>query len=291
MKKIKTTDEDHRYPHVTKLMRVMKITCLLLMVFLVQVSASTYSQSAKLTLNLKNVTLSELFSEIEKTTEFRFFYDNSELDLSKRKTLNVEDSKVEEVLNNLFNDSEISYEILDRYIIIKTKEDAAGSGGKTSVNALQQRTISGKVTDSKNQPLPGVTVVVKGTTQGMVTNTDGEYTLSNIPADATLQFSFVGMKTHEVMVGNQTNIKVMMEEEAIGIEEVVAVGYGTVKKSDLTGSVVSVKADDIKNRPITTIGQAIQGKASGVLVRTNSAAPGSKTVVTIRGQNSINSDP
>ena len=288
MKKIKTTNEDHKYPHVTKLMRVMKITCLLLMVFLVQVSASTYSQSAKLTLNLKNVTLSELFSEIEKTTEFRFFYDNSELDLSKRKTLYVEDSKVEEVLNNLFNDSEISYEILDRYIIIKTKEDAVGSGGKTSVNAMQQRTISGKVTDTRNLPLPGVTIVIKGTTNGTVTNADGSYSLTNIPVDATLQFSFVGMKTHEIMVGNQTIINVVMEEESIGLEEVVAIGYGTQKATTLTGSVSNVKGEELMAAPSINFSNSISGRLPGVVAVTRSGEPGSDgSTIRIRGANTL----
>jgi len=283
MKKIKMTDEEYKYPHVTKLLRVMKITCLLLMVLLVQVSASTYSQSAKLTLNLKNVTLSELFSEIEKTTEFRFFYDNSELDLSIRKTLNVEDSKIEEVLDNLFKGSEISYEILDRYIIIKTKEDAGRNGSKTLGDALQQRAISGKVTDTRNLPLPGVTVVVKGTTQGTVTNGDGNYSFTNIPANGTLQFSFVGMKTLEVFVGNQTSINIVMQEEAIGIEEVVAIGYGTVKREELTSAVSSVSSEDFVKGSIKDAAQLIKGQIAGVNIINPDANPTGTSQIVLRG--------
>jgi TonB-linked SusC/RagA family outer membrane protein len=288
MKKIKMTGEDNKYPHGTKLWRIMKITCLLLMVFLVQVSASTYSQSAKLTLNLKNVALSELFSEIEKTTEFRFFYDNGELDLSKKMTLNVEDSKIEEVLDNLFKGSEISYEILDRYIIIKTKEEAGRNGSRIWGDGMQQRTISGKVTDTRNQPLPGVTVVVKGTTQGTVTNADGEYSLSNIPANASLQFSFVGMKTQEVVVENQANISVVMEEEAIGIGEVVAIGYGSKRQSELSSSVSVVNEEKLQSGVTSTnLGTLLQGKVPGLVISNNNGHPQRGTNIVIRGVGSI----
>src|SRR5690606_6282019 len=102
--------------------------------------------------------------------------------------------------------------------------------------------------DAGGQPLPGVTVVVKGTTQGTVTNSDGAYSISNIPEDALLVFSFVGMHTHEVVVGDQTRIDTRMEEESIGLEEVVAIGYGTVRKSDLTGSVSSIKSDELERQ-------------------------------------------
>src|SRR5690554_1426096 len=125
----------------------------------------------------------------------------------------------------------LDYTITDRKIILAPSFLAE--------DAQQQRSVSGKVTDSGGQPLPGVTVVVKGTTQGTVTNADGNYSLTNISEDATLVFSFVGMRTQEVVVGNQTSINVTMEQETIGLEEVVAVGYGTQKKINLTGSVTS----------------------------------------------------
>src|SRR5690606_36661326 len=101
----------------------------------------------------------------------------------------------------------------------------------------QQQTITGKITDSKNLPLPGVTVLIKGTTRGTISNADGNFTLANVPENATLVFSFVGMKSQELVVGNQTTINVRLEEESIGIDEVVAIGYGVQRKADLTGAV------------------------------------------------------
>lgn len=151
----------------------------------------------------------------------------------------------------------------------------------------QQRSVSGKVTDTSNQPLPGVTVVVKGTTQGTVTNADGDYTLTSIPDNATLVFSFVGMRTQEVTVGNKTSIDVTMEEETIGIDEVVAIGYGTVKKSDLTGSVSSVKAEELQATPITSIDQGLVGRAAGVMVTQTSGMPGATASIRVRGTSSL----
>ncbi len=152
---------------------------------------------------------------------------------------------------------------------------------------MQQKIVSGKVTDMGGQALPGVTVVVKGTTQGTVTNADGSYSITNIPSDATLQFSFVGMKTQEVVVGSQTSINVVMEEETIGIDEVVAIGYGTMKKSDLTGSVSQVKSEELNAFPSSNVLQALSGRSSGVQVIQSTGAPGASTSIRIRGSNSI----
>ncbi|MGM0407820.1 MAG: SusC/RagA family TonB-linked outer membrane protein [Bacteroidota bacterium] len=155
-----------------------------------------------------------------------------------------------------------------------------------TVNA-QNVTVTGSVKNTAGEPVPGTTVVVKGTTQGTVTNADGEYSITNIPEDATLVFSFVGMRTQEVEVGTQTTIDVTMEVDAIGIEEVVAVGYGTMKKSDLTGSVSSVSADELELVPLNSSTQILQGRLAGVEVVEGSFAPGSPSTVTIRGGNSM----
>jgi len=150
----------------------------------------------------------------------------------------------------------------------------------------QQNVITGKVTDDKGEALPGVAVVVKGTSQGIVTDIDGNYSLSNVPADAVLQFSFVGMKLQEITVGSQTTINVTMVPETIGIEEVVAVGYGVQKKSDVTGALVSVTSDEIASRPVKNAIEAMQGKAAGVDIGSNER-PGTIGSITIRGVRSL----
>ncbi len=157
----------------------------------------------------------------------------------------------------------------------------------------QQRTVTGTVTDDDRQPLPGVTVVVKGTTIGTVTDTDGEFSI-NVPADAqTLQVSFVGMQAQEIPLAGRTNIAVTLEEETIGIEEVVAIGYGTVRKSDLTGSVSSVSSEEIAAYPTLSAVQALQGRAAGLQISSNNGEPGASQRIRIRGGTSISasSDP
>lgn len=151
-----------------------------------------------------------------------------------------------------------------------------------------QNSIIGRVTDEPGEPLPGVTVVIKGTTNGAVTNIDGNYSISSVPENATLQFSFVGMQTQEIIVGNQTVINIEMAVDAIGLEEVVAIGYGTAKKADLTGSVSTVSTKDFDKIPATSPLQALQGKATGIHITTNSGLPGSSSKVLIRGVGSIN---
>ncbi|MEN6589070.1 MAG: TonB-dependent receptor plug domain-containing protein, partial [Proteiniphilum sp.] len=153
---------------------------------------------------------------------------------------------------------------------------------------VQQPTnLKGKVTDSFGAPLPGVTVVVKGTTQGTITDAQGNYSLPNVPFDATLVFSFVGMRTQEIPVSGKTIIDMKMVEETIGLEEVVAVGYGTMRKSDLTGSVASVKSEDIIKMGTISLDQALAGKVSGVVVTQGSGVPGSGASIKIRGINSM----
>lgn len=147
----------------------------------------------------------------------------------------------------------------------------------------QQRTITGKVTDTNGEPLPGATVVVKGTTVGITTNFDGNYSLQ-VPEDAEiLSFSFVGMKTQEIALSGQTEINVVLEEESIGLDEVVAIGYGVQKKSNVTGAISSVKSEDLANRSTSNVANALQGKAAGVQVMNTSGAPGASSAIRIRG--------
>lgn len=154
--------------------------------------------------------------------------------------------------------------------------------------AFAQSAISGVVNDEEGLPVPGVSVVEKGTTNGTITDIDGKFTLS-ADEDGVLIFSFIGFKTVEVPVQNQNFINLTLEEEVIGLDEVVAIGYGTVKKSDLTGSVASVKAEEISKMPVQSFDRALQGRAAGVQVKTTSAAPGGSVSVIIRGGNSVNS--
>jgi TonB-dependent starch-binding outer membrane protein SusC len=288
MEKFKNYYEDKKNPHLLKLLRIMKVTCFLIFISLFQISAETYSQATKLTLNMKNVALSEIFIEIENISEFRFFYDSNEIDPSSKVTIKTENTAIEEVLNIIFQNSKISYEIVDRFIIL-TRVGSVPLNKRTFV-WQEQRTVSGKVTDSMGQPLPGVSIVIKGTTQGTVTDTEGEYNLTNISPDAILVFSFVGMKTREVNVGNQRTINISMEEETIGIEEVVAVGYGTTKRGELTSSISSLDNEIIERQTVQRLEQSMQGQLAGVQIVNRSGRPGTNPVIRVRGSSTINNN-
>jgi TonB-linked SusC/RagA family outer membrane protein len=289
MKKIRITGR--KIPSFwNKSLRLMKLTFLFLVVGLMQLSASVYSQTTKLSLEMRNAKVAEVLDAIEKQSEFRFAYSPGLIDLNREVTVDIHNKTIDESLIVLFKGTSVEFGVYDRHIILYPEEmEAAENHVKTLIASYQQRTVSGRVTDSRNQPLPGVTVVLKGTTQGTVTNANGNYSFNNVPEDAILVFSFVGMRPQEVVVGTRQEIDIRMEEETFGIEEVVAIGYGTMKKSDLTGSVSSIKSEDIERSPVTSFDQAIQGKAAGVQVTQASSAPGGRVSIRIRGGNSLSS--
>jgi hypothetical protein len=283
MEKFKMGREDVYSLPVKKWLLMAKFMTFFMLAALLQVSAGTYSQTAKFDLKMKNVTILDVFKQIEEESTYRFFFDNEQVDLTKKVNVDTENKELTEILDQLLSGTDLTYEMMDRLILVKSKNGKSSPVSEFS----QQKPVSGNVTDTGGQPLPGVSVVVKGTTNGTVTNTDGDYILTNLPAEAILQFSFVGMKTQEVPVGNQTTISVVLEEETIGIEEVVAVGYGSLRRRDVTGSVTSVQSKQFEDEPMTSITQGMQGKIAGVNITTGSGAPGGNMIVRIRGNTSV----
>ena len=154
-------------------------------------------------------------------------------------------------------------------------------------SAQQQKTITGKVTDITGVGLPGVSIIVKGSTNGVITDIDGNYQISFVSENSILQFSYVGMKSEYVSVGNKTSINIVLTESAIGIDEVVVVGYGTMKKKDLTSAISKVEGTKLHNQPVASAAAALVGKTTGVQVISNSGSPGSSVTVRIRGASSF----
>ncbi|MGV8093580.1 MAG: SusC/RagA family TonB-linked outer membrane protein [Mangrovibacterium sp.] len=264
----------------------MRLTFVLVLLLTFHLSASVYSQQIKLSLNVTNLTIREVLNQIEEQSNFNFLIQDERLDLGQRISFNLDQRDIKEVLEHVFAGRDVRYVITEKNLIIITPGDGENNNrGEIG----QSGKISGKVVDSNGQPLPGVTVVIKGTTNGMITDANGAFSLPNIPADATLQFSFVGMKTREIVVGNQTSVNVVLEEEIIGVDEVVVVGYGTMKKSDLTGSIGSINSDQLaKQGSKINILQAMQGMVPGLNIQhTASNASDDSYNVLIRGKNSI----
>jgi len=266
---------------VPLIVRIMKLVTLFLFVAVMHVAASTYSQTTKLKIVGQNLSIGEILDRIENQSDFSFFFNANQIDLSKRMNISAENQTVSKILDEILAGSGLTYTVNNKLIVIHKPGETDNLMG-----SQQTSKVTGKVIDSTGGGLPGVSVVVKGTTNGTITNVDGVYTLSNIPPSGTIVFSFVGMKTEEIAVGNKTVINLTMIEESIGLDEVVAVGYGVQKKSDVTGALVSISADVLKERPVQNAVDAMQGKAAGVDIVSN-VRPGAVSSVSIRGTRSI----
>ena len=268
-----------------KLLLIMKFIWIFIFAGLLAAHAeTTYSQNVKVDLKIENASLKSILYEIEEKTDYYFFYKNQELENIKNVSVDAKQASISEVLDQLLKDKGFEYEIYDRYILIQKK----GENQSVSDFVQQQKTISGKVVDSSGSPLPGVTIIVKGTTQGVITDSDGSYSLRNVPENGTLVFSFVGMETQEVVVDVKSIIDITLREETIGIEEVVAIGYGTQRKEAVTGSVASVGGETLREVPSSNITQALQGRVSGVEMSQTSSKPGATMQIRIRGTRSLN---
>lgn len=272
----------YRGIEVKKCVRIMKLTWFLILALTLQVNASLWSQNTKMDVTLKNTSLLELFNYIESNSEYRFFYSNDEVDVNKKVTVLADNEVIGDILMQAFSELPYSFkELRNNMILVELKSVS------TESVLSQQNSISGKVTDSSGVPLPGVTVLVVGTGSGTVTDADGKYALPNVPESAVLQFSFIGMKTQEIAVKGKSQINVSMLEESIGLEEVVAIGYGTQAKSNISSSIGNFKPSEMTSRQSTGVEGLLQGRVAGVVISSSSGIPGSRSRVNIRGAGSL----
>ena len=266
-----------------KLIRAMKFFLLFALLTTGSCFASeTYSQEASFSMNYENKTIKEIINEIENNSEFIFFYLDKSIDLNRKVSINVKEQKIETILDQLFSVLENNYSISDRQIIISKKETPVN----TKTNQKDTRTISGIVRDNMG-PVTGANIVIKGTTNGTISDLDGKFTLENVPANAILQISYIGYLPQEITVNNQSSYNIMLKEDNQSLDEVVVVGYGTVRKADLAGSVAVLDNKAFKDQPITQISDALQGRVSGVQVQ-SSGVPGGTVKIRVRGSGSIN---
>ncbi len=266
-----------------KLFLVMKLSLFLILISLVSASASVYSQSVRIDMELHDASLEKVFQSIQDQTEFDIFYKNEHLPRYKKVDAVYAKATVEHVLEDVLVGTGLKYRVLNKDIVITKINSGIGSDME-----LQQKTVRGVITDLDGTPLPGVTIVVKGTTNGTVTNLEGQYTLGGIPAGATLQYSFVGMETQEIEIGDQTEMNVTMLPDAINVDEVVVVGYGTLEKKEVTSSITSVKSKDLipggSGNPLL----GMQGKVTGLSIQSsNGTSPNATTSVQLRGVASV----
>lgn len=248
--------------------------------------ASVWSNSTKLDVKVNNSSIQELLTQIEKNSNYRFFYNNDDVDVSQKITIDIQDKTIGDILTQAFSGTDYSFREANEDLIIIEKINKSNPEipnlKSESEAAQQQKVVTGKVTDSDGSPITGATVVIQGTTNGAVTDEDGNYSISNVSDNDVLQFSFVGMLEQDITVGNQRSINVSLIADVIGLEEVVAVGYGIQKKLTLTGATSSVKSEELTVSPVPTVGQAIAGKAAGVMTRMADGRPGRGLYIQIR---------
>lgn len=266
-----------------KFLLMMKFTVVFLLVFTVQLSASVYSQQTRLKVDFNQATIKEVMAEIERQTGLTFFYSPDVLDTNQTVTLNTRSMLLEDILMLVARQTGLSLEVVRDEIVVKK-----GVPAEQEIAVQQPRSVTGKVTDFSGAGLPGVTVVLKGSSSGTITGSDGSFSLPNLAPDAVLVFSFVGMKTQEMAVTGKATVNVVLQEETVGIEEIVAIGYGTTKKATITESISKVEGGQLQSSPSVNLSNSLAGRLPGLIAVTRSGEPGNDgAVLRIRGSNTL----
>ena len=236
-----------------KLFLIMKLTIILTVFCFFHAAARINGQP--LSLDMQQTEISKVLTAIEKQSSYRFLYNSKLKDLNQKINISTTNAGIDEVMATIFNGTSLSYRKLDNNLIAIRSEN----------KDEQDIKITGRITNENGEPLPGVSITIKGTGRGTSTDNNGNFTLT-VPENAMLLISFIGYSTQEVAVNNQSTIAVRMLQSQQQMEQVVVIGYGASRKKDLTGSSATIKGSDIINIPALTATQAIQGKVSGVQI-------------------------
>ncbi len=260
-----------------KTLLIMKLSTLFLILATFQSFAEGYGQSSIIKLHENSQTLLNIIEAIENQSEFKIFYKTDQVDLTRIVDIDTSATTVADVLNNALAGTHLSYVVMDK-VIVFAREDAIDQLGK----------VTGTIIDAAtSEPLIGVNISIEGTTKGVISDIYGKYSIEVQDDNATLVFSYIGYESFKIKVAGQSNINVKLAPNIRNLEEVVVVGYGSQKKSDLTGSITTVKEKDLVQLPVMRADQQLQGRAAGVVVTNTDGAPGGSTTVRIRGSNSI----
>ena len=238
---------------------------------------NSYSQDTRLTLTLNDVSVESVLNEIEKQSEFYFLFNYKLVDVKRQVDIDADNEQISDILASMFDENEVEYVLVDRQILLSPKEFNV----KKAIRQTLQ--INGQVMDENGVPLPGATIMVKGTTRGAITNLDGNFSIEVEDETTVLSISFIGYLSQEITVGDQTEITVTLLTDAIGLEEIVVVGYGTATRKDLTGAVGSVRTQEIVRANPLQPAQALQGSVAGVNIQKIAGKPGDGYTIDIRG--------
>ena len=274
--------------NLKKLANIVKISFLLSVIMTLSSFAHTsiYSQE-KISVNVENTEIINILDNIESTTDLRFFYDNDIYDFKKKITLSVKEVTIAKAISLIFENN-IDFrlkqnvvilekaELLEKNIVLDTEQDE-----------IEQRIISGLITDNFGSPLPGATVIEVGTNNGTTSDFDGNFSIALENDEASLQISFIGFVSQTVVVGNSNSINIQLSPSESSLDEIIVTGYGTTRKGDITSSISVLDLDGVGEKAITDVGQILQGRSAGVRVVQGTGKPGASPTVFIRGISSL----
>ena len=266
---------------IKHLFRVMKITALALFLFVGTAFATkSYSQTMKVTVVSDRISTGKVINEIEKQTDYLFVYDMNEVNLKRNVKVHAQDKPVAEVLNEVFEGTDIYYAMEGKNIMLMNKAKE-----KASEKQADDNKVTGSIKDMAGEPIIGANVTIKGQSIGTITDIDGRFII-NAPANAILRITYIGYIPQEIKVENKRELKIILQEDTETLDEVVVVGYGVQKKSDVTGAMIRVNSDELNSRPAANAFEAMQGKAAGVDIVSNER-PGEIGTINVRGVRSL----
>ncbi len=244
-------------------------------------SAESYGQRVMIDLTAENMTVKEVLEEIESQSDFDFFYNNAHVDLNRQVTVPDKGEELFTILDSVFEGTGLKYVVMDKKIVLSTETE-------TTQVVQQKQKVSGRVVDASGEPIIGATIKEKGTSNGTISDFDGNFVLEVSPS-SVLEISYIGYQSQSVTSDGSQPLSITLKEDTQTLEEVVVVGYGVQKKANLTGAVSSVKMDEILgDRPVTSVSDALLGAMPGLQITGTSGQPGSEMSFNIRGTNSIN---
>ena len=268
-----------------KIKKAMRISFILFFTFIFSAVANGFGQD-KVNLNLKNLNILQILDEIEANSDYKFIYNVNVFDFDKRTSITATDQSIKSVLDMIF-DNQLDYEVIDKKVILK-KRDKVNVVSKVEEEEVLQRTVSGNVSDSDGNALPGASVLEVGTTNGTTTDFDGNFSLQLENDDSDLEISFIGFETQTVS-SDSDNILVQLVVSESSLDEIVVTGYGTQLRRNVTGSVATIDNEVIENRSLTSAGAALSGTAPGVFVSQNSGEAGQDEIsIRVRGIGTLN---
>lgn len=263
-----------------KILRVMKLAAIMMILCAIQLSASisvVLGQDNKLNINVRNARIAEVLSEIESQTSFKFAYSSQFIDMQRQVSLNVKQAEIIEVLQKLFTGTNVDFKVEKEFVILVPR-----------VDQVADKTISGTIKDRNGDPIPGASVIIKGTSSGTITDITGKFMIQGVSDTDVMVISFIGMVGQEILVGSNINFSIILEDAVLGLDEVVVVGYGTMRKRDLTGSVIQIRPENIANENPKTVQDILRG-TPGLRVGYNASAKGGGEME-IRGRRSVYND-